>query len=211
MILEDIIYKKYENQFNGFYVDIGANDGRTQSNTFLLETKNNWSGLLIEPSIKWKDTLCSIRPNSIIENCAITNYNGKILGDFDGSLMSSVNGERLYNDILINGGIKKNINTVEVDCYTLTELCKKHNIKNIDLCSIDVEGHEYQTLEGIDFNYLNIKCFVIEVYNHEEEKIFNLFKSKNYNIECISNFNKIKNPNWDGLHQDYFFSKKDNL
>lgn len=211
MDLVEKIFNKFKNQFNGFFIEIGANDGITQSNTFLLETKNNWKGLLIEPSEKWTETLISLRKNSIVERCAISNYNGKILGDFDGSLMSSVNGERLYNDILIHSGIKKEINNVEVDCYTLTELCKKHRIKNIDLCSIDVEGHEYEILNGINFEILNIKYFVIEVYKHQEEKIFNFFNSKNYEIECISNFNKKDNPIWDGLHQDYFFTKKEYL
>lgn len=208
MDLVEKVFDKFKNQFDGFFIEIGANDGTTQSNTFLLETKNNWNGLLVEPSEKWIDTLKTTRKNSIVERCAISNYTGKILGDFDGSLMSSVNGERLYNDILMATGVKKEINNVEVDCYTLTELCKKHNIKNIDLCSIDVEGHEYSVLDGIDFELLNIKYFVIEVYKNQEEKIFNLFQSKNYDIECISNFNKNQNPRWDGSHQDYFFSKK---
>lgn len=209
MNLVEKIFNKFQNQFNGFFIEVGANDGTTQSNTLLLETKNNWKGLLIEPSEKWTETLISSRKNSIVEKCAISDYNGKILGDFDGSLMSSVNGERLYQDILSHTGVKKEINNVEVNCYTLTELCKKHNIKNIDLCSIDVEGHEYSVVAGIDFEFLNIKYFVIEVYEDQEEKIFNLFQSKNYDMECISNFNKNQNPGWDGLHQDYLFSKKD--
>lgn len=209
MDLVQKIFERFKNKFDGFFIEIGANDGTTQSNTLLLETKNNWKGLLIEPSEKWTETLISTRKNCIVERCAISDYNGKILGDFDGSLMSSVNGERLYNDILANKGVKKNIENVEVDCYMLTELCKKHNIKNVDLCSIDVEGHEYEVLNGIDFKILDIQYFVIEVYKHQEEKIIKLFESKNYNVECISNFNKNDNPGWDGLHQDYFFSKKD--
>lgn len=211
MDLVQKIFNKFNNKFDGFFIDIGANDGTTQSNTFLLEIKNNWKGLLIEPSPKWKDVLTSTRKNCIVESCAISNYNGKILGDFNGSLMSSVNGQRLYDDVLRAYGTKKQINNIEVDCYTLTKLCEKHKIKDIDLCSIDVEGHEFKVLNGIDFDVLNIKHFVIEVYKNEEEKIIKLFESKNYNVECISNFNMQDNPAWDGLHQDYFFSKKDKL
>lgn len=198
MILSDFIYEKYKTIFNGFFIEIGANDGITQSNTYMLEKNNNWNGMLIEPSSKWKNNLIENRKKSIIEECAVSNYNGKILGDFDGSLMSSVNGQRLSD--------RKN-KLLEVNCFTLTELCKKNYIQNIDLCSIDVEGHEYEVIEGIDFNLLNIKAFVIEVYKNEEEKIFNFFKSKNYKINCVTNYTKETHPIWDGSHQDYLFEK----
>ena len=35
---------------NGYYVELGANDGRTQSNTLHFERHKGWRGLLVEPS-----------------------------------------------------------------------------------------------------------------------------------------------------------------
>ena len=34
---------------NGYYVEIGANDGISQSNSLYFERKKNWSGILVEP------------------------------------------------------------------------------------------------------------------------------------------------------------------
>ena len=48
---------QYLNFDNGFYIDIGAYDGITQSNTFFYEKYKNWRGVLIEPS-KSKYLLC---------------------------------------------------------------------------------------------------------------------------------------------------------
>ena len=45
----DIKLKKFLNKRNGFFIEIGANDGVHQSNTFYLEKNKNWYGLLIEP------------------------------------------------------------------------------------------------------------------------------------------------------------------
>jgi FkbM family methyltransferase len=208
MDVSEKIFDLYKNVYNKIFLDIGANDGFTQSNTYELETKNNWTGLLIEPSVKWKDKLIKERPNSIIECAAVSNYTGTIQGDFDGSLMSSVNGKRLYDDVLKHKGIHIEINNVEVPCYTLTDICKKHNMFDIELCSIDVEGHECDVLDGLDFSQIKINRFIIEVYKEQEEKIFKLFKENNYTIECFSNFNKNTNIGWDGLHQDYLFTKE---
>ena len=35
---------------NGFYVELGANDGALASNSYYFELKKGWTGVLIEPS-----------------------------------------------------------------------------------------------------------------------------------------------------------------
>ena len=42
---------------NGYYVELGANDGISQSNTLFLELSKSWKGILIEP-IKSKFRQC---------------------------------------------------------------------------------------------------------------------------------------------------------
>ena len=42
--------EKYINFDNGFFVELGANDGIKQSNSLYFELKRNWRGVLIEPS-----------------------------------------------------------------------------------------------------------------------------------------------------------------
>ena len=42
--------EKYLNFRNGFFVELGANDGIKQSNSLYFELKKNWKGVLIEPS-----------------------------------------------------------------------------------------------------------------------------------------------------------------
>ena len=45
--------EKYLNYKDGFFIEMGANDGINQSNTVFLERKYNWHGMLIEPSEKF--------------------------------------------------------------------------------------------------------------------------------------------------------------
>ena len=35
---------------SGFFIELGANDGISQSNTLYLERRMNWRGILIEPN-----------------------------------------------------------------------------------------------------------------------------------------------------------------
>ena len=37
----------FNHKNNGFYIELGAFDGITQSNTYFFELNRNWSGLLI--------------------------------------------------------------------------------------------------------------------------------------------------------------------
>mgnify|MGYP003647044221 FL=1 len=45
----DFIRKYFANKLDGFFVDIGANDGVTWNTTLGLETNNGWRGICIEP------------------------------------------------------------------------------------------------------------------------------------------------------------------
>jgi FkbM family methyltransferase len=204
MLLEHIIYNKFKNKVNGVFMEIGAFDGIIQSNTLLLEAINNWKGILVEPSVCFKEELIIKRPKSIIEMCAISEYDGHINGDFTGQLMSSIDGVRLSEHYKVN---KINPPSIQVPCFTLTSICKKHNMFDIDFCSIDVEGNEYSVLKSIDFNLINIKSFCIEVYTPDSNNIINFLQNKGYFVENLSNYSKKTHPTWDGSHQDYFFTK----
>ena len=42
--------KDYINYRDGYFIEMGANDGIRQSNTYYFEKKLNWKGILIEPN-----------------------------------------------------------------------------------------------------------------------------------------------------------------
>ena len=86
---------------------------------------------------------------------------------------------------------------------------KKKSISNIDFFSLDVEGHEYEVLNAINFEKTNIKYICIEVKSFDKEKIFKFLSDKNFTlIECLTDFNTKENSTWDGITNDYLFVKK---
>jgi FkbM family methyltransferase len=188
-------------QKNGVYIELGALDGVTQSNTKWLEDEYNWSGILIEPSIdKFKE--CKInRQNNFLFNCACVSFEYKektIRGDFNGSPMSSVGGKRrnFYPE-------------VEIVSKSLQSVIDETEYKKINFLSLDVEGYELEVLKGIDFKKQIIEFILIEIYEIDKDNIFYFMEENGYDlIDCVSNFSKESHPNWDGTHNDYLFKIK---
>jgi FkbM family methyltransferase len=184
----------------GFFVEAGANDGINQSNTYILEKSYGWSGILVEPSKTAYEACLVNRQNSKTYNFCLTSEemdDSIIYGDFDGNLMSSVDGKRLNRK-----------NTTPVKTITLQKLFDINNIKYVDFFSLDTEGYEFEVLKGIDFSRVFIEKMIIEIYEHNKQEIFDFLKKEGYKEPLgITNFNKVDNPFWDGTHNDYLFIK----
>jgi FkbM family methyltransferase len=169
---EDIqILKYFGPDYIGTYVDIGANDGVTGSNTYLLELYG-WRGLLIEPNTRLANVCRRERPNStVITKAAVGNpdiqsvdfyeYYGLLpTGEnYDG--LSTV-GKRSHLDTMaIEGGASVEKKTVPA--ATIENILSEIRFTGtIDFISLDVEGLELEVLKGIDLNKRKPKLFLIE-------------------------------------------------
>jgi FkbM family methyltransferase len=186
------------NLMNGVFIEVGANDGVTQSNTKLLEECYGWKGILVEPSNNLFAKLKANRPTAYCFQCALGTFqqnNTYIFGDFDGSLMSSVNGNRLNRT-----GDQK------VLVRSLQSILDEVGIRHVNFFSLDTEGYELNILQGIDFSKTTFDYFLIEIYPAEQTEIVNLLASHGYElVENFSNYNHVTNPRWDGTHNDYLF------
>src|SRR6202008_2120463 len=58
-------------QRRGFFVEAGANDGVTYSNTLFFERFRGWRGLLVEPLPELAARCRKNRPRCLVENCAL--------------------------------------------------------------------------------------------------------------------------------------------
>ena len=207
--------RKYLNYNNGFFIEVGANDGIQQSNTLRLEKDLGWKGILIEPSFESYINCIKNRKDSLVLNIALTSFSDYQkrqfqYGDFNGSLMSSlINKKTGFNflDNLKNILISlKNNNLVPVRQAPLQLIFDQLIFQKVDFLSLDVEGYELEVLHGINFETFRPKYIAIEVRNHHKEKIFDyLFKKQYRFLECLTNFSLTNSPRWDGTHQDYLF------
>ena len=99
---------------------------------------------------------------------------------------------------------------VQVHMRSLQSILDELGITHVDIFTLDVEGYEYNILQGIDFNKVVFEYLLIEIYTNEYKKIVRFLQEKGY--ELLENFSLYDYtiPEWDGTHNDYLF-KVDHL
>jgi FkbM family methyltransferase len=188
------------NKKNGFFIDIGAYDGISFSNSLFFERSNDWSGICVEPNPSVFSKLVSLR-KSINLNVCIGSENKKVkFTQIEGysEMLSGIaeeydnrHIERINNNILIKGG---KINEIEVDMITLRDIVELKN-KKIDFISIDTEGNEFEIVNSINFDFLDVKALVVE-NNYKDNRIREHLNSVGfeyiYKLDCDEVFlNKL--------------------
>lgn len=189
----------------GYYVDIGAHDGRSYSNTYHLE-KFGWRGVLVEPILptffKLRQ-LRSLQSNDFVNAaCVSFDYTSRNLLMSYGDLMSFAPEISYLDTKDWQNGSKQFLNRNEivtetwVPAKTLNQiLMDLKSPKNIDFISIDVEGAELEVLRGIDFSTYSFQLLCIETYN--QKSILDFMSAKGYNaINYVAQnliFQKIAN------------------
>ena len=170
---------------NGFFVEIGAYDGQSLSNTLRFEMKNNWTGLLIEANLHMFSQKAFVNRNCFAINCCLGYTNASLTFTLAGALSSAdaVITERhrqRINSVHVDFRNDKTYNkTVTVQCYSLSDLLNVIGIRKVDYFSLDVEGAELYILGSIDWNNIDIDVFTIETDQHRD-KIMSFMKEHGY-------------------------------
>jgi len=171
------IFNRFKN--NGYFIEIGANDGFDYSNTLYLERAFSWDGLLIEANPKYKESLSKRDAKSFI--AAVADSDGIfefVDADLYGGISESIDAETM----------KKNgfSSTIQVQGLKLQNILEKNSVpKDIDFISIDVEGAERSVLrQMLELTNYKIKCGCIEHNGREgeEEILTKMLEQSGYNI-----------------------------
>ena len=150
----------------GTYVELGAFNGREESNTIFFDECLAWDGLLIEANSESYKKVIENRPNAVKMSFSPTCLDEK---DYNGKQQTA----SFYDYPLSNNGMKDlaqsyvGKNTIEIPCGSLTPVLLDVFGPNqtISFMSLDVEGAETLVLNTMDFSKLDIHIMMIEVQN----------------------------------------------
>lgn len=155
----------FKGKTNGSFVDIGAHDGESGSNTLFFERFHGWTGICIEPARSQYETLVKSRTAECL-NVALSDFEGE--AEFLEVTKGLHQMGGLTNDLrphvrqLIRDRKGSESQVVSVPVTTFGKLAAERDLRSVDYCSIDVEGAEIKVLGGIDFAFTNISVVSIE-------------------------------------------------
>ena len=205
--LDDLI-EQYIDFKNGFFVEAGANNGYTQSNTYSLEALKGWRGLLVEPVPRLWQICKRNRPGSVCINAALVSdeYVSPTVELEYANLMTSVSaasGNKAFDANHIKRGREMEqgsicaMQRVSSPAKTLTQIFDENKVKRIDFMSLDVEGYEVEALKGLDLACYAPERILVEV--RDSQAVLDIL-GQNYEIEATLTDN--------GLYQDILYKKK---
>lgn len=144
----------------GFFVEAGANDGYTQSNTYYFERWRRWSGILIEPIPELAAQCRRERRRSIVVQAALVapGFGARVIEMHFAGLMSvadtafgDADSRRRHIELGLQQRGVAGTYAVRVPALTLSVVLAEHAAnREIDLLSLDVEGAELTALAGLD-------------------------------------------------------------
>mgnify|MGYP006185242289 FL=1 len=173
--------------FDKTFLEFGATDGISLSNSYMLENNFGWTGILAEPSPQWHEELKNNRPNTKIITDCIWKCSGEKLDFFvsDFGVLSTLVDFK-YSDLSSMPGNTqariKDGKVVKVETISLNDVMEKNfNGDTPSYLSIDTEGSEYEILQSLDFEKYRPVVFTIEHnYTNLQNKIDELMISKGY-------------------------------
>ena len=180
------------------YFDIGANHPIQSNHTYFFE-KKDWVGYAFEPIPEfkelWKKRKAKFFP-FVLSNHKIENIPFYFCSQ---NFASTLHKETMEKWPTASWRKWKEI---KVKSFTVNDICVMENISTIDFMSIDTEGHEFQVLQGINFEKINIKIMLIEHILDDEKLCFDFLTKKNYIFYARSYLNDIY------IHSDFLKSIK---
>ncbi len=191
-----IVERLFNNMRNGVFMDIGAHDGITFSNTYYLEKELGWSGIAVEPLPGVFDRLKVNRACIALNGCISDTPGEKKLLMLDGyaEMLSGVVDKfdqrhlaRIEKALNRFGGNKQYIS---VPAYTFNDLVKQYGVRRIDYLSLDVEGGEYDILRSIDFDCVAIEVISVE-NNYWRGSFRRLLRKHSYKLVAIASGDEI--------------------
>ena len=163
----------------GYFVEFGATNGRTLSNSWLLEREFGWNGILAEPGRTWRKALASSGRRAELDfDCVWSKSNEHLI--FSETPIAEFS--TLSKFETSDSHSRDSATNYQVRTVSLLDLLDRHNAPSIiDYLSIDTEGSEYEILAAFDFQRYRFRCISCEHnFTETRDKLYELLSANGY-------------------------------
>lgn len=176
------VLQKTNHKRGGYFVEFGATDGISLSNTWLLETEFGWRGLCAEPNPTFFAQLKANRSCKVSDACIGAQTGDEVefvladvYGCFLDHISSDINAER--RTPYLSAGHVMRMLTVSLEDFLILNDAPRE----IDYLSIDTEGSEYDILSAFPFDRWRIRLITVEHnFTPMRDKIHTLLSALGY-------------------------------
>lgn len=181
---DQVIDQIFKGKRSGTFVDVGAYDGISGSNSLFFERSRGWSGVMVEPVAMQRiraqeQRIAPCLPYAVAAEdgtasfMAVTEGYTQMSGlvdQYDTDMLDRVRADPRHTEEMIT-----------VETRTLSGILIEAGIPDPDFISLDIEGGELAALEAFPFDDHRVKAWAIE-NNTSSPDIANLMRAKGYNL-----------------------------
>ena len=164
-----------------YFVEFGATDGKISSNSYLLEQRYGWDGILAEPNPIWHEELHKNRSCNITDKCVFS-VSGETLEFLmtDAADLATIKGFGRDDEFKAE---REKAKTISVETISLYDMLDEHMApKVIDFMSVDTEGSEYGILNAFfqKNDKYEVRCISVEHNFTMRDKLHELMTANGY-------------------------------
>ena len=181
---DQIVDRILAGKTGGTFVDVGAYDGITGSNSLYFEKWRGWSGVLVEPVLMQREKAQDMRAAPCLPYAvAPQEGNASFITITKGyTQMSGLAGS--YDDALLKR-VRENPHhaedSIDVETRTLSGILIEAGLNDPDFISLDIEGGELSVLDSFPFDQHKVLVWSIE-NNSGASDIPQIMRKNGYNL-----------------------------
>ncbi len=182
----------FHDKRDGVFVEFGAYDGITLSNSYFFEQERGWKGICIEPMPVYFEQLKKNRTCVCVQGCIapqagtveFLNVGGPspmlsgVLSLYDPRHLERISNEVGWSE---EKQMPANSEVIKVPSYRLTDLLEQYQMPHVDYLSIDTEGGELEILQSIDFKKYQIDFITVED-NYNDPRLREFLDSQGFEL-----------------------------
>ena len=195
---DKFILDLFNKDYRGKYLDLGCYHPTRHSNTHILY-QSGWTGINIDLNPLTIELFNFMRPKDFNYNIGISNSEEEkelyFINEFNTQNTldkNQLNFLKNHHNVKDREILKTKLKTKKLETILLD-----NNFNNIDFFNIDIEGHELEVIESINFDKFKFKYICIEMIQHNEisvnrsKKINDILNNNDFIIVKKFEFNYI--------------------
>ena len=173
--VEEWILKDYfKGRRAGVFVEVGANHHERSSNTFYLEKDLGWSGVAVEPQVKFAGGYREFRPRTTFVPLFISDVSNQRATLYVTENDSVASSDKEFTE---HWG---EVTPTTATTSTLDDVLDRLQIEKIDFLSMDIELAEPQALAGFSIGRFAPALVAVEAHPPVRQQILDYFARNNY-------------------------------